>query len=51
MPEAEFMPDVPAHRSEDVAAELPDGRASIAFTQAENELNSAMSVLEWAIRG
>lgn len=46
-PKAVFMHDLPAHRSEEVAAEVLDGPASIAFAQAENKLYSAMAVLEW----
>lgn len=46
-PAAVFMHDLPAHRGEEVTAEVLDGEASIAFTQAENKLYSAMSVLAW----
>jgi ornithine carbamoyltransferase len=44
---AVFMHDLPAHRGEEVAAEVLDGTASIAFPQAENKFYSAMAVLEW----
>ena len=37
----------PAHRGEEVTAEVLDGPASIAFEQAENKLYSAMAVLDW----
>ena len=46
-PEAVFLHDLPAHRGEEVTAEVLDGPASIAFQQAENKLYSAMAVLEW----
>jgi ornithine carbamoyltransferase len=46
-PKAVFMHDLPAHRGEEVTAEVLDGPASIAFGQAENKMYSAMAVLEW----
>jgi ornithine carbamoyltransferase len=46
-PEAVFLHDLPAHRGEEVTAEVLDGPASIAFQQAENKMYSAMAVLEW----
>jgi ornithine carbamoyltransferase len=50
-PTAVFMHDLPAHRGEEVAAEVLDGPASIAFEQAENKMHSAMAVLEWCSGG
>lgn len=48
-PEAVFMHDLPAHRDEEVDAEVLDGPSSIAFQQAANKLYSAMATLEWAL--
>ena len=45
-PHAVFMHDLPAHRGEEVTAEVLDGPASIAFAQATNKMHSAMAVLE-----
>lgn len=50
-PEAVFMHDLPAHRGEEVTAEVLDGKRSIAFDQAENKMHSAMAVLEWCRGG
>ncbi|MER5762453.1 ornithine carbamoyltransferase [Streptomyces sp. NPDC002082] len=46
-PGAVFLHDLPAHRGQEVTAEVLDGPASIAFTQATHKLHSAMAVLEW----
>ncbi|MFJ9178093.1 ornithine carbamoyltransferase [Streptomyces sp. NPDC102360] len=46
-PKAVFLHDLPAHRGDEVTAEVLDGSASIAFDQAENKMHSAMAVLEW----
>ncbi|MCO1578419.1 ornithine carbamoyltransferase [Crossiella sp. SN42] len=46
-PGAVFMHDLPAHRGEEVTAEVLDGPAGIAFAQAENKYHSARAVLEW----
>ena len=48
-PDAVFMHDLPAHRGEEVAAEVLDGPRSIAWQQARMKLASAMAVLEWCV--
>ncbi len=45
--EAVFMHDLPAHRGDEVTADVLDGPSSIAFEQAENKYHSARAVLEW----
>lgn len=50
-PDAIFLHDLPAHRGEEVTAEVLDGPASIAFAQAENKYHSARAVLEWCVGG
>ncbi|MFF0161145.1 ornithine carbamoyltransferase [Streptomyces sp. NPDC005263] len=50
-PKAVFMHDLPAHRGDEVTAEVLDGEQSIAFDQAENKMHSAMAVLEWCRGG
>jgi ornithine carbamoyltransferase len=49
-PAAVFMHDLPAHRGEEVTADVLDGPRSIAFDQAANKMYSAMAVLEWCLR-
>ena len=48
-PRAVFMHDLPAHRGEEVAAEVLDGPASLAFEPAENKLYGAMAVLHYCL--
>ncbi|WP_033439103.1 ornithine carbamoyltransferase [Saccharothrix sp. NRRL B-16314] len=50
-PGALFLHDLPAHRGEEVTAEVLDGPASAAFEQAENKYHSARAVLEWCTGG
>jgi ornithine carbamoyltransferase len=48
-PAAIFMHDLPAHRGEEVDAEVLDGGRSVAFQQAAHKLYGAMAVLEWCL--
>lgn len=48
-PDAVFMHDLPAHRGEEVTADVLDGPSSIAFEQAENKYHSARAVLRWCL--
>lgn len=50
-PDAVFMHDLPAHRGEEVTADVLDGPRSIAFEQARNKLFSAMGALTWCLPG
>lgn len=45
------MHDLPAHRGEEVSAEVLDGPRSIAFDQAACKMYGAMAVLEWCHHG
>jgi ornithine carbamoyltransferase len=46
-PKAMFLHDLPAHRGEEVSADVLDGPMSLAFLQAEFKLYGAMAVLQW----
>jgi ornithine carbamoyltransferase len=50
-PTARLMHDLPAHRGEEVSGGALEGPRSIAWSQAEMKLASAMAILEWVVGG
>jgi len=44
-----FLHCLPAHRDEEVTAEVIDGPQSVVFDQAENRLHAQKGILAWCL--
>jgi ornithine carbamoyltransferase len=49
-PEAVVLHCLPAHRGEEITAEVLEGPQSVVWRQAENKMHMAAAILEWLVK-